>query len=267
MKKKNLEYIISKIFDDLDRSVINVSKGFTADDIHDFRLQVRELRALLRMLSIDPVCSKKFKVPRRIKYIYTVSGRLRDLQICRGIIKYYFTSSQFPENFLKLLKREKDKYTREFKKAIDNKRFSNSAKKLHHKIHGILRPGIASYFYDRKIGNIRYMLSRNDIDDEGFHHIRKNIKDIQYINKLATNYTDYDVFFGKCKIFSTAEQLAYELGQINDLCTVLAFLKPSRLNKIPDQEKTRLYRLRQQCFSNKESLKAAVFKKLIELDL
>ena len=120
MKKKNLEYIISKIFDDLDRSVINVSKGFTADDIHDFRLQVRELRALLRMLSIDPVCSKKFKVPRRIKYIYTVSGRLRDLQICRGIIKYYFTSSQFPENFLKLLKREKDKYTREFKKAIDN---------------------------------------------------------------------------------------------------------------------------------------------------
>jgi len=244
-----------------------MSKRFSADDIHEFRLQVKELRALLRMLSGDPGCMRKIKLPGRIKYMYRVSGYLRDLDLFRRIVKYYFTAGQIPKNYLNLLNKKKDEYAREFKKAINNKQFSGSAKKISGKLPAILQQDIASFFYDEKIESIRRIIKGNTISDEEIHSIRKYIKDILYIKKLLSIYTDSDISISKYKRFTEGEQLAFKLGQINDLSTTIAFLEPPRLGKIPSHEITWLASLRQQCFNNKESLRLSVHKKLSELYL
>lgn len=267
MKKKNLEYIIRKLSDDIDSSANHVSKGFSADAIHDFRLLVKELRALLRMLSMDPGCCKKIRIPRKIKCIYYITGKLRDLHVFREMIKYYFSGGQLPKHYIKLLEYKHSKYTKKLKRAIHNKPIKISAKKIEDKLPVVLQPDIASSFYNKKIETIKETLYCNSISDEQIHGMRKSIKDILYIKKLATANADYDEYFGKYKTFTEGEQLACELGQINDLCTALDFLEPSRLDKITTQEITQLASLRQQCYNNKELLKASVLKKLIELYL
>jgi len=55
-----------------------VAAGFSADDIHELRVEAKKLRALLRLAGPD---DRRF--PKTFRHIYKAAGEIRNLQLLR----------------------------------------------------------------------------------------------------------------------------------------------------------------------------------------
>src|ERR1051326_2620249 len=102
MKHDEMIELAGKNFDEINRLAKKIIHHFNAEDIHDFRVNIKKFRAFLRMASMENDDSGKYKLPKRLKKFYEIAGNIRSLQLQEQHIKKVIKETYIkqPGNYL-----------------------------------------------------------------------------------------------------------------------------------------------------------------------
>src|SRR5215472_18248673 len=109
MKEEEIVDIVEKSFRTLDKLCHKILKEFDAQDIHDFRVEVKKIRAFLRLLGIKKEEGEPL-IPKLLKTFYGYVGTIRNIQLSEYSLSNYAAvrSVEIPAGYLKLLDDEKN---------------------------------------------------------------------------------------------------------------------------------------------------------------
>ncbi len=251
-----MEYIIKKLFSRLDKSLRQIKEGYDPEVIHDFRVEVKKLRAFTRLLSAGMEEDDGLKLPRSLKEIYTATGRIRDLQL--QVSRVTDTKKLIPApNYHQYLLAELEKNQDIFNNLYKAKAYAKAKDKVIAALPGQMDDAVINQFYHKKAGYIRSLLSAVELPDTDWHSIRKSIKDLLYIFKILKDdfSGSHTAIYWNDEEFETAGKVAQALGEFNDVCIALNFLRPSWLIEFMPGERKQLQQLRLQWQSDKRNRK------------
>jgi len=256
LQKDTLRAAYESRLDTIYKTLQKAEHGFGMEDIHVFRVEIKKLKAFLRLLRTGNKHSTKLKISKRLQKIYKVLGQIRILQLQEeymrkeineeGILsslKYMDKLSKKVHSFTlkagELVKR---------KKPIEKERQSirkNSPDKL-------LLTTLES-FLDKKIYVIIKLLSQEVPDEKSMHLIRKHLKDVLYNSTLIKTAGTGKKGSG----FPREEEIqsvARLLGNYHDLRIALGLLDVElNENHIPGDEKNWLRHTRNKWQIEKEN--------------
>lgn len=233
MKQKEIEHTIEKKFEIIDKLLPFIIKEFLKEDIHDFRVEVKKLRAFLRLLNADKKTDHSL-IPKLLKSFYGYIGIVRDLQLNRHYIFTYITNYKInqPAEYLNLLNDEEKYWEHNAQALMADKDFDEVKEKIIKDLPDKLEKSTNKKFVDDKLDELKQQLKNTD-DDVAIHTVRKILKDIFYT-------WDYIEDAGRLPgIFSKQDDiklLTKQIGDYIDLCTHLEFLQPEYLGKIKNEE-------------------------------
>jgi CHAD domain-containing protein len=238
MEENAIRKIIRLRFRRLRKCYSRMEKAFGMEVIHHFRVEVKKLRAFLRILSAEKGCNK-IKIPRQLKDVYKNAGLVRDLQLHIRNIENEGNSSGIPLSHLQQLKRKLAVAKRKLKNVMKPEVLPDAQKKIEKKVAGNLEDLVVENFVQTKTTTILKAISRKTIGDKDLHTVRKYLKDILYIAKIFETellqpfpFRNWDkekenYFIG----------LADELGKFQDSCVSLIHLKEDLQTNVSDEEK------------------------------
>ncbi|HVZ97870.1 MAG TPA: CHAD domain-containing protein [Chitinophagaceae bacterium] len=263
MKQKEITEIVNQHFDAMNKLFHKINSGFNTDDIHDFRIEVKELRAFLRLLAAGwrrrgPL------IPMHIKTFYGYVGIIRNIQLHRHNLFKYIGDNKIekPEEYLKLLGAEENYWKKEVATLLKESFEKNEEKAVIKNLPDKLgKPGIRK-FIKSKLNSLKKEL--HDLpNDEAVHSIRKILKDFLYTHKYITDHADLP---GTISDKEDLKILTAQLGDFRDKCIQIEFLQREYLNPLKSEsEKSMLNKLKEQLIAEKQALAEEVSPRFDEL--
>ena len=233
MKTAEVINTLDKRFKKIRKHYNNLLADFRVEEIHDFRLEMKRLRAILRLLNTDIAYDGKLKLKGDIKAFYHVTGDIRNLQLHEQRINYlcHHMVLEKPQFYFHILDEE----------AVQHKQLAHglseriSLKQVEEKFLDLLQGGLrgenARTFVIQKYHALMSLLALPGYYDEGIHDIRKILKDIlynwQYIRSCVPVLLP--LFFTDKK---NIEGLAQKMGDFHDFVVALYFFNTTYLDKI-----------------------------------
>lgn len=269
MRKQKPEHIIRVLFKRLRKYAGKMKKDDSAEAIHLFRIEIKKLRAFLRLLSLKLKKEDELKLPFKIKKMYKYAGKVRDRQLHRKRMKAAIKKNkqQFPE--IKMIwKDDVEKIAGKENKLLSDKDFLAAELKLKKQLPNEIGTVAVDAFFSFKLGNILSLANKGSFTDEELHTIRKNLKDIIYVIKLYHSEIKVKLpftFWNK-RQEKVAGQLVLALGTYNDLCIDLSFLKRA-MKKNDDNKKHKMQSLRNIWLAEKRKLKREIVNGIAMPDL
>ena len=204
--------------------------------IHDWRVDYKKLRAVLRMVSEE---DEKIDIPLSLKDVYTITGEIRDRQMQFERMKEWFGNEIFfPPSYSDLIKQEIFEHGDQLHPLTENDAVMHIA---HHKLRTAMPSKLSNKtiysFLQDQLYEIRNILWLTYKKDDYLHSCRKHLKDLQYVvDAIGKEEIDYKALTG----LPSFEQLqfgAQELGNFNDQCVTMRYMSSSYLNRLPAEEK------------------------------
>ena len=253
MKKKEIVDVVEDRFKTLEKLRHKILEEFDADDIHDFRVEVKKLRAFLRLVNIKKKEDEP-TIPKLLKTFYGYIGIVRNIHLLRHHLFKHIAdhSGEKPGAFLKLMRSDEDFWKKEAIELMTDNNFTDVKEKILKALPGKLEKPRIEKFIENKLADLKKLLE--DIrDDNQMHSIRKILKDILYTWRFIKRYADLpEVISGEDKLKS----LTSALGDFMDRSFQIEFLQPSYLDKIKSKkEKSLLLNLEKQWHNEKDKLK------------
>ena len=81
MHSSQIKHISSSLYKKLQQHINKIAVHFDTEDIHQFRITYKKLRAFFRMLSLQNNIEKAITPSKKLKKVYTLLGTIRDLQL------------------------------------------------------------------------------------------------------------------------------------------------------------------------------------------
>ena len=253
--------IIEKIFKDIDKLSSKILKDFNANDIHDFRVEVKKLRAFLRLLDIK---GDGHVIPKLLKTFYRDVGNVRNIQLYVQSLFEYIKARNVkkPGEYIKLLNNEKKYWKKEARNLIKDNDFSKTKEKILEELPPKLEKHSIKKFVQNKLEDLKLQLEYLK-DDNPLHSIRKILKDIFYNWDYIKYYADLPAVISNKEAL---KRLTATLGEFIDKFMQLEFLKPAYLDKINDaDEKILLQKIRTSWLRQKRIIKQKLQPDLIVL--
>ena len=217
----------------------NLLEDFEAEEIHDFRLQIKKLRAFIRLVNTEVAKGKNIKFDKGLKTFYHTTGRIRNVQLHKQKIIQWCTTLSYgtPVTYLKLLNEEETREKNTARTEAEEISFAHFKKNLVGSVPEELTAPCLQYFTILKRNELLALLSLSIYDDETLHNLRKILKDILYnwdyiVPYLTSVLPTY--FVQKENI----EFLATKLGDFHDLCVSMCFLTPVYFDQIINEVET-----------------------------
>jgi CHAD domain-containing protein len=178
MKHQETIQVIKSRFDRIQKAFDRTTIQFNAEEIHNFRIEVKKLRAFLRLAATE----KKVKLPKWLHKFYRMAGLIRNLELQQERVREAFRDkAPFPQSYLNMLDEET---------ASNIILARKLSKKLSIKIakRRVLDAVPARLTKDRQREFVRNtgdrleipMETKGWIDDETMHDLRKCLKDLLY---------------------------------------------------------------------------------------
>lgn len=233
--------------------------NFEARNIHHFRLEIKKLRAFLRLIKFS-LTKKPGKIPKELKSFYNLTGNIRNLQLHRQQVVNICTDLllQMPAVYLQRLDEEEKLIRKEagqMAKKISIKDFEN---KLVEQVTKKLRKENQIEFIRQELAKLNQLLALLLYTDEALHEIRKIIKDFMYNSKYIEPALIPGGFYGLHGLKSM-NTLTTILGDYHDLCISLLFLDSTQLTQMAGmEEKEVLDKLNIQVQLRKDSMKTEI---------
>lgn len=264
MKKKQLQKIISGRLRKINGYCKNIRKNFDDASIHQFRVEVKKLRALLRLVALELKHPQKLKLPNKLKTVYAVAGEIRDTQLhLKRIAAAIEKKDGQPDAYNKLLQQKINKKKKQLAKLLSRRFFPAVKRKIVSRLPAALNPETAIQFVQQKMTSLTVSITAEP-DDEALHTIRKHLKDLMY----DVNPPEDDIKNALPPDLVSKEQLQSvkhltdQLGEFNDLCYAVQSVDPGRMKVLKDEEKEQLNRIRNQWIKEKEQLKKTALSSL-----
>jgi CHAD domain-containing protein len=270
MNQKEISNIIHHFFLRLKKHNRSIKKKRTAEAIKVFRIEVKKLRAFLRLLSLELPDSTQLKLPKELKKMHKRGGVLRDLQLHQKRIRKAIENSKNKQlNTRDLLKPEIKETKKTKQKLLSIKEFIDSEKALKNKLPDHFSPATIRRFFREKQDVIIAIIRKGRYSDKELHNIRKKIKDILYILKLYREDIKKPLGFRfwTSKELQQVKDLEELLGQYNDVYNAMRFLSMDHINKHDGEEKKLLLAVRREVVAEKRKLKKEILDVVVRLNL
>ncbi|HYM94846.1 MAG TPA: CHAD domain-containing protein [Chitinophagaceae bacterium] len=266
MKKNDPRYIIRYYFNRLCKYSVQVRRDYNKNIIHLFRVDVKKLRAFLRMLRGGIKEPELLKFSHKFKKMYSLTGNIRDRQLCLKRIKEFDgTKNKKLENRISGLEEEIKQLKEKKDSFLSKKEFSEIEKKIIEITPVEIQDGLLKNFISQKLEAIREIIAKGQFKDKELHAIRKSIKDMVYINRIYRDNIQSPLpflFWGNDEL-KNAEDISHLLGLFNDACIALSFVKPADYKKYHGKEKQSLVLLRRKWLGEKRELKGEIKNSLL----
>lgn len=253
--------IIEEVFKNIDKLCDKILKNFNADDIHDFRVEVKKLRAFLRLLDIK---RDRAIIPKQLKTFYRYAGNVRNIQLYEQTLFEYIKAHDVkkPDEYIKLLNNEKKYWKKEACNLVKDNDFSKTKKKILKRLPAKLEKSGIKKFVQNNLDNLKLQLDYLN-DNNTLHSVRKILKDIFY-NWDYIKY--YAVLPAAISNREALKLLTATLGEFIDKFMQLEFLKPVYLDKINNEnEKILLKKIRTSWLRKKRAIKEKLQPELANL--
>ena len=181
MKRDKLKKLIKTLAEEVKAAAKKVGPDFEKERIHDFRVAVKSLRALIRLEgSLNNQTG--YQLNSDLKEIYHISGSIRDAQLELEKIKHMdLHIPGYPKHLEGIISDHREKWERCFSKKI----LLNTESAIRSIEPAILTKAVVGHFLSAKLAAIARMSQSENLTDDELHSIRKQLKDIYYIQKIV----------------------------------------------------------------------------------
>jgi len=208
-------------------------KNFELEEIHDFRLQIKKLRAFIRLLNMESRKEKCIKINKEIRKFYRTTGKIRNVQLHKQKIIQLSRSLSFsdPINYIELINEEEDRDKKKGRRESEKISITRFKKALVKSVPEEVAIEAIQYFTIEERNKLLAILSFSVYDDETLHDVRKILKDILYDWDYLTPYLA-SVLPAYFVYKENIESLATKLGDFHDLYVALSFLSPVYIDQV-----------------------------------
>jgi len=194
MHRKELTHIVDKRFESFAENWTGLH-DLTFDAVHDWRVNYKKLRAILRMASEE---DDEIEIPLSLKDVYTVAGEVRDRQMQLRRLKEWFGNEIiFPPVYTEMISQEIVDSGDQLQPLTENDAVLQIS---HHKIKSALPSKVANKtihsFLQDQVFEIRNILWLTYKKDDYLHSCRKHLKDLQYVMDAVGNNVDTEELTG-----------------------------------------------------------------------
>lgn len=265
MKDRESVQVIWHYFRSMIGNAGKMTRGFAEESIHLFRVDVKKLRAFLRMLRTATDKPEQMKFPREFKKMYSTIGKIRDRQLFLKQFKEKIKADEISscEKIHSVEKEIKDLSGK--RSDFLTKRHLEEIEKNILAIPSIDSPGKrVKHFLKHKLKAINEIVVKDDFKDTDLHNIRKRIKDIIYIAGIFRDDLKKPIpfHFWNEDDLKKAERLSRKLGLFNDTCVSLTYLPVADIKKADHFEKEYLKIIRRKWLRKKARLKRTILNDL-----
>jgi len=180
--KKKPRVVIDKRFTIVHHKLQIVLHGFQTEDIHEFRTEIKKLKAFLKLFRTKKRHSGTLKITKKLNRIYKHLGYLRVIQLqeqnIRTIVKDMEIETPATCHIIRAMERALLIKTGNL--IRNNKSIKKDKACIVRNIPGKFSKRSIVQFAHRVSDILKRMVSRVEIDDESMHYIRKRMKDLQY---------------------------------------------------------------------------------------
>lgn len=241
MKSDNIINIFDKRFKKINKHFNKLPEDFEVEDMHSFRLEMKKLRAFIRLINTNIPEEKKIKIDRKIKSFYKITGNIRNLQLHQQRVSLICDDMllEKPVLYLQLLHNEESMLKKRAGRIADKISYSHFRKKIIDLVPDKLNTKSVQAFVIQKQHALLKLIFLLDYSDEALHEIRKVLKDLLYDWKYISSYVPaaLPAYFTNKK---NVEVFADKLGKFHDLCIALYFFKPVYIDKIGDEKEKKI---------------------------
>ena len=252
MKQKEINEIVDGHLLLMDKLFHKIIIDFDPEDIHDFRVEIKKLRAFLRLLNAEDQPDRPI-IPKPLKAFYGYAGIIRNIQLHRHHLFKYLSDNKMeqPEEYIRMLDAEENYWK---KKAVAWQE-ENDLKKIENEITK-RRPdefekSVLKKFTSDKLDELGQQL--HDVsNDESMHHVRKILKDLIYTIEYTKEDADLPEAIAKKE---DLKRLTDWLGDFMDKCIQIGFLAAEYINPLRNEnEKIILNTFKEKLMNGKLSL-------------
>jgi CHAD domain-containing protein len=265
MKKNDSLRILDKRCRRLQKQKEQLLTGFAAETNHDFRVEVKKLRAFLRLLKCAHPQAECLHLPKSLQQLYRFVGDVRSIQIQRQWVLSVCKelACAVPAGYMEVLARKE----KEAIKRAQEKAQEISLPLIHQQLQKELplswqKNGVETFVRQKQL-QLATLLSAVLISDEVLHDLRKLLKDLLYIWPIIEEEVGNTMIPG---LFSKEAclRLAEKLGNYQDCCVVISLFSTPLLAGLSPGDQCRLSLIKERCCQKKEKEKDAI---LITLQL
>jgi len=269
MKQKAIANIIHLYFLRLKKHFAAIRKNITAETIKPFRIEIKKLRAFLRLLSFEKKDPGILELHGDLKKMHKTGGRFRDLQLHRQRVLDAMKKKGNSFYSDQLLKTGSTEIKKEKKHFLAGDSFSKTEKKIKEHLPEEYTTRTIKEFFRSRLEIIQEIIRAARFSDKEMHTIRKQLKDILYILKLYSVELKKSLGFrfwtrtelGKVKAIED------QLGFLNDSRNALALLQPTDIKGYDGEDKKLLRQVRSKLVREKRKLKKELLASLDKIPL
>jgi CHAD domain-containing protein len=183
MKDKDLKEAVQLHVKKAGKSFRKLHHDFDSEDIHDFRVEIKKIRAMLRLAEFAIDRKGEMKIPKKLKRFYRTVGNIRSLQLHAKKIGETANKAkdQLPDFYLQLLE---GRTAVNIDMAKKKRRQLKGIKKEMGKLVKLLPKDIndmsARTFIQFELRRLKDIQSKQFPSDTELHEARKIMKDILY---------------------------------------------------------------------------------------
>jgi len=266
MKRRELEKVMEKHGRHIEKYSKHIPGSFGEEDIHELRVEYKKLRAFIRLVKLDKKAGR-IKMPARLKSLYHAAGKVRDLHLfIQQLTDPSKNNTSTVPHYIKYLRHDLFEAKEQLVKEIERADFDKFLKDITDELPAELGDDTVKKFIHRKVATIQIILLAVETEKE-LHTIRKQLKDIIYDIKIFQN--DWGISFPVIawKSEKLLNDMTTKLGNFNDLCATLGFLKPFTHHEIPPEEREYIETKRQEIQQQLEQEKHVLLEQVQHLHL
>lgn len=214
MHRKNLEAVVLFFVRKMEDIQQDLLSGFGVEEIHQYRLQIKKLRAFLR-LCITQGAPLGDVFPSALGNYYRHLGQIRTIQLTREKLKLLEHDTNALEVMITRLAYEEEDL-RQSAPAL-----SSEVDMQRHVL--TWTSWLPEYLTDKKINRfVQYKLASirlcllDRYSDENLHQVRKELKDLQYGEKIFSNHWGISFPVNWPVDQTSMTRISDSLGQYND---------------------------------------------------
>jgi CHAD domain-containing protein len=266
-KEEKWETYLDDRFSKINLVLQKVDHSFDTTDIHDFRVEVKKLKALIRLFNSAVLDSPICHFPKKLNKIYKALGHLREWQIQRQKIMSAFEEQNYspPRFYIYKIRRKTEQHKRRTGKLLNPlPSMEKDKEKIKKHFHLAISPETKRSFIEKRMKIIHELLTSGAHDDDSMHYMRKVLKDAQYT--LSGSEKESEKNEGSTRL-KTIQAVTSLLGELHDLHIALILLKKElkSLENNP-RAKMQLNTIMLSWQSAKEKIRQETLKEIREMD-
>jgi CHAD domain-containing protein len=249
--KSKAKKIIGERYEGINKYLKKPNQWFDSGHIHSFRLEVKKLNSFLGLLSVG---ADKIKLPKRLKEVYKILGRIRMIQLQE---KNVFGTAKdlgidVPVRYLVSLKIEKAELKKRAKDLVENIR-SLKAKKLGWEMPRLISSENAGLYLGRQENSLSELIT-SQRNDKSLHEVRKILKNMLYDLPFLKHEMKERMEFSHDNTHQM-KSLESNLGAFHDISLSLQQLTTALNGQYEGEEREILKSIQQQWLKNKDHLR------------